>query len=131
MDLLNTNHMLLLERSMDFLWTKQTAILDNIANVETPNYKAKYVTFEDTLRKRLEAVNPHASNDRSVEQYRSVLNNTASTIHETTEESLRMDGNNVNATEQNVELSRTAYQLQFVYQAVSAGINILRAAITG
>ena len=44
MDMLTSNSLLMMERSMDFLWTKQTAILDNLSNVETPNYKTKYVT---------------------------------------------------------------------------------------
>ena len=47
MSFLTSNSQLLLEKSMGFLWTKQAAILDNIANAETPNYKAKVVTFED------------------------------------------------------------------------------------
>ena len=54
MDFLTSNSQLLLEKSMGFLWTKQAAILDNIANAETPNYKAKVVTFEESLRSRLE-----------------------------------------------------------------------------
>ena len=54
MDFLTSNSQLLLEKSMGFLWTKQAAILDNIANAETPNYKAKVVTFEDSLRAQLE-----------------------------------------------------------------------------
>ena len=40
-DFLTSNTMLMLQRSMNFLWTKQTAISDNIANAETPNYKTK------------------------------------------------------------------------------------------
>ena len=39
---------------MGFLWTKQAAILDNIANAETPNYKEKVVTFEESLRSKIE-----------------------------------------------------------------------------
>ena len=31
-DFLTSNTMLMLQRSMNFLWTKQTAISDNIAN---------------------------------------------------------------------------------------------------
>ena len=49
MDFLRSNSMVMMERSMDFLWTKQAAIMDNIANAETPNYKAKVVTFEQNL----------------------------------------------------------------------------------
>ena len=44
-----SNSMLMLERAMDFQWTKFNAISDNIVNAETPGYKAKYVTFEEAL----------------------------------------------------------------------------------
>ena len=54
MDMLTSNSALLLEKSVGFLWTKQAAILDNIANAETPNYKTKVVTFEESIRSRLE-----------------------------------------------------------------------------
>ena len=54
MDFLSSNSQLLLEKSMGYLWTKQAAILDNIANAETPKYKAKVVTFEESLRTQLE-----------------------------------------------------------------------------
>ncbi len=50
MDYLSSNSFLLMEKSLGFLWTKQAAILDNIANAETPNYKAKVVTFEETIQ---------------------------------------------------------------------------------
>lgn len=52
MDFLSSNSFLMMEKSMMFLWTKQAAILDNIANAETPGYKAKIVTFEETLKAR-------------------------------------------------------------------------------
>ena len=55
MDYLSSNSFLLMEKSLGFLWTKQAAILDNIANAETPNYKAKVVTFEETIQSKLEA----------------------------------------------------------------------------
>ena len=54
MDFLLSNSQLLLEKSAGFLWTKQAAILDNIANAETPNYKTKVVTFENTIKDKLE-----------------------------------------------------------------------------
>ena len=36
-DFLTSNTMLMLEKSMNFQWTKQSVLLDNIANAETPN----------------------------------------------------------------------------------------------
>ena len=65
MDMLTSNSLLMMERSMDFLWTKQTAILDNLSNVETPNYKTKYVTFEETLRSRLQSAVPSGGKRRA------------------------------------------------------------------
>ena len=47
MGYLSSNSDLLMEKSMSYLWAKQAAILDNIANAETPNYKPKVVSFRD------------------------------------------------------------------------------------
>ena len=49
-DFFTSNSMIMLERAANFQWVKQRAILDNISNAETPNYKVKYVTFEEALR---------------------------------------------------------------------------------
>lgn len=127
MDLLTSNSMALMERSMDFLWTKQTAILDNISNVETPNYKAKVVTFEESLRGKLEA----ALDSRHPRQaVRAALGEAKAEVFEA-EESNRADDNGVNLTEQNVELMRNAYQLQYVMKGINSDISVLRAAIQG
>lgn len=74
MDFLSSNSFLMMEKSMMFLWTKQAAILDNIANAETPGYKAKIVTFEETLKARLEQAPAFRSAEkrggRGVERFR-------------------------------------------------------------
>ena len=53
MDLLSSNSFLMLDKSLGYLWTKQSAIADNITNAETPGYKEKVVTFEDSLKGKL------------------------------------------------------------------------------
>lgn len=118
---------LMLERSMDFLWTKQTAILDNIANAETPNYKTKYVTFEESFEQKLREAQASANPAKAV---RRVMEEAEWEVREANE-SVRMDENGVNTTEQMVELVRNAFQLQHVYRAVSGNISIMRAAING
>lgn len=40
-----------LSSGMDALWQKQQVISHNIANVETPGYKAKHVEFKEVLKK--------------------------------------------------------------------------------
>lgn len=123
-----SNSFLMMEQSMRFLWSKQTAILDNLSNVETPGYKAKYVTFEETLRDR---INSASSAHSPMDSLRNVLYDTKPVTHQATSESTRMDGNSVNVTEQSVELSRNAYQLQYAMNAISTDLSTLRTAIRG
>ena len=127
-DLLTSNTMLMLEKSMNFQWTKQNVLLDNIANAETPNYKAKYVTFEDALSDRIQAA---AMEKKSLSSIRNTLNSSSPTIRTNTAESTRMDGNSVNVTEQTLEMVRNAYQMQYVFNAINSEFSILRSAIRG
>lgn len=123
-NLFTSNSMLMMERSMDFLWIKQTAILDNIANIETPNYKTKYVTFEEALQQKLSSVNSSAS------RVRDAIEGTNAVIHES-DESTKADGNGVDINEQSVELARNAFQQQHVFNALNTELSLLRAAIQG
>lgn len=129
---------------MGFLWTKQAAILDNIANAETPNYKAKVVTFEDSLRTQLEqrlaagrvAMSgeaggaAQASRRTPVSSIRRIIEDAEPEVFEAQEQT-RMDDNGVNTTDQMVELIRNAYQQQYVYQAINKHYSILRLAMRG
>ena len=127
MDFLASNSMMMLEKSMGFLWTKQAAILDNVANAETPNYKTKVVTFEESLRDRLESAGRSRTPRKDV---RDVLENSEFGVFEA-QESMRADDNGVNVTEQTVELARNAYQIQYVQQSISSSLSILRMAVRG
>lgn len=118
--------MLLLQRSMEYLWDKQTCILDNIANVETPGYKTKYATFEESLRQAVAS----ASQNHSPLSVRQAIQDTPVEIHQA-DESTRMDDNGVNVTEQMVELVRKGYQMQYVMDAMSSDFSLLRTAING
>ena len=127
MDFLTNNSFRMMEKSMDFLWAKQAAILDNIANAETPNYKAKVVRFEDSLKEKLERARASATPRASV---REVLEDAQFAVTEQ-QESTRMDDNGVNVTEQSAEMIRNAYQLQYVMNAISSDLNTLRTAVRG
>lgn len=130
MDLLASNSQLLLEKSLGFLWTKQAAILDNVANAETPNYKAKVVTFEETIRDRLEQsltkdLKPGRRTRAALEEAE-----TAVTVSEA-QEVTRTDDNGVSVTDQMVELARNAYQTQYVMQCITGNLSLLRMAVRG
>ena len=127
MDFLSSNSSLMMEKSMNYLWAKQAAILDNIANAETPNYKAKVVTFEDSLKEKLEAAQEKVAPRQAV---RNVLNDSEFYVEERMD-STRMDENGVNVTEQSTEMIRNAYQMQYVMRAIGDDLSRLRTAVRG
>lgn len=125
MDFLSSNMSLMLQKSVDYLWTKQSCILDNVSNAETPNYKSKYATFEESLQ---QAIRSAASSRTLGKDVRSAIESTQIQVKEA-DESTRMDDNGVNITEQMVEIVRNGYQMQHVMQAISSDFSLLRTAI--
>lgn len=121
------NSNLMMEKSMDFLWKKQAAILENITNSETPNYKPKVVTFEESFREKLQEA------QKKPTPYKSVRNaiETSQVYVEKQQESTRMDDNGVNVAEQSTEMIRNAYQLQYVMRSISDDLARLRMAVKG
>lgn len=131
MSFLTSNTMLMTERAMNYLWKKQAVIADNVANAETPGYKAKYVTFEQELRQKLEQAR---TDETQAPVGRKAMREgilDSSIVTREANETARMDENGVNVTEQNVELSRTYIQYQLTTRAFSDEISRLRAAIRG
>lgn len=127
MELLSSNSFLMMEKSMEFLWAKQAAILDNISNAETPNYKPKVVTFEEILREKLQRAQ---EKDRPRKETRAAIRSAEYSVKEKPV-STRMDDNGVNVTEQSVEMIRNAYQLQYVMKSINSDLTVLKAAIQG
>lgn len=128
MGLLENNTALMLQRSMNFLWTKQSCILDNITNAETPNYKTKYATFEESLDNAIRQAAGEKQGKNAA--FREAIEDSQLEVHQA-QESTRMDDNGVNITEQAVELARNGYQLQYVMDSISSDFSILRTAIRG
>ena len=127
--LLTSNSMRMMEKSIEFLWAKQAAHLDNISNSETPGYKVKTVTFEEKFEQKLRtAARRGGVMDRGAAAR--IIEQSGWTVDEDDEDT-RMDGNGVNVTEQMIEAVRTAYQQQYLYQSLTSDITTLRNAITG
>lgn len=124
-----SNSLLMLERAMDFQWTKFNAISDNIVNAETPNYKAKYVTFEEALDASIRS--SLRTTDRRASTVRNVISRSQPVVHVAENESTRMDDNGVNVAEQETELVRNTYQMQYTMDAINSNLSLLRTLIRG
>ncbi|MCI8608128.1 MAG: flagellar basal body rod protein FlgB [Firmicutes bacterium] len=130
-DWLSSNSMLMMESSMRYLWTNQAVMLDNIVNAETPNYKPKYVTFEDSFRAKLQAAAMKKNGKAEQQAMRQAVSQATPSIYTADNATTRMDGNGVNVAEQEVELVRNTYQMQYVLDAINSDFSLLRTAITG
>ena len=132
-DFFASNSMIMLERAAQFQWTKIGAISDNVTNVDTPNYKAKYVTFEEALRSSIQqaAQGRSIAGQSTLGAIRTAISTSSPVVHTAELESARMDENGVNLAEQQVELTRTAYQMQHIYRAISSDMSRLLVAIRG
>jgi len=114
----------LLNKDLDGLWIRQQEISNNISNVETPGYKSKSVSFEDQLKKLMSASNE--SDGSLIDQ----IKNTTPQINISDDESLRLDGNNVDAEKENIELARTQINYNYSLRELSDYFSRLRYAIT-
>ena len=129
MDWLNSNSMLLTQKTLDVSWARQKIALDNIANVDTPGYKAKYILFEDELRKKLSRFEGKERVKKS--DVRDAIKDSRMRMRQREEESIRADGNNVNLDVEELEIVRNTYQYQYALRQISDQFTRLRTAIEG
>ena len=113
-------------KALDYLWKKQEVTSDNIANVDTPRYKRKSVSFEEPFRNKLRA----ASQTGDPSKVEDAIRDSSYLVYNVTD-SARIDENNVNMDFENVELARTTLHYQYLLQSVNGDISRLRSAIKG
>ena len=114
------------QKALDYLWKKQEITMDNIANITTPGYKAKEISFQDTFRNKLKV----ATQTGDANDVRAAIRDSDYTVYERSD-SARVDGNGVNVDVEYTELSRTALHYQYLLQSVNSDITRLRTAIKG
>lgn len=114
----------LLNKDLDGLWSRQQAISDNIANVDTPGYKSREVSFEDQLRAQL------ADSSADQTDLISRIKNTEPSTTVTEDETSRLDGNNVDIEQQNIEMARTQLNYMYSLRELSDYFSRLKYAIT-
>jgi flagellar basal-body rod protein FlgB len=101
-----------LSSALDGLALRQRVIANNIANVNTPNYHAKRVSFEDALAQSVAAGDGHAAATTS-----------------TSLEPTQLNGNNVNLDTETLSNINTVLHYQFATQAAGAEFTAVRAAM--
>lgn len=114
----------LLNKDLDGLWTRQQAITNNIANVETPGYKSKSVHFEDQLQQQI------MENSGSTKSLINGIKDSGTVTTVSDDQTSRLDGNNVDVEKENTELARTQLNYLYSLRELSDYFSRLKYAIT-
>jgi flagellar basal-body rod protein FlgB len=112
-----------LDKAADGAWLRNEAISNNIANVNTPNYKRQDVSFEEELKNALKA-NRYETLDQKVADM-NLDTITPRTYTDSSEYSYRMDGNNVDIQTENVELASNEIKYNALIQSISGKFSSL------
>lgn len=106
-----------LNKAADASWQRETLIANNIANVDTPEYKRKDIDFQSVLRDELGRSKYTTLDDKI--KYADTSELSARVYTEYDNLSYRLDGNNVDIDTEQVELATE----QINYQALTTSIN--------
>ncbi len=119
--------LLTMEKALDGLWQRQSLILDNIANKDTPGYKAKRVDFESALAGEVERIKSNYGAYRGSAPSR--MSSIRFSAYEHPSLQARLDGNNVDPDQENMELARTQIQYDYMVQKINAEYSRIKYAI--
>ena len=108
-----------LKTAADASWLREEVLTNNIANVDTPNYKRQDVEFTTYLKSALEQAGTPASTLTQKVNEANLSGITTRTYTENTTLSYRMDGNNVDLSTENAELAAE----QINYNAIIDSMN--------
>lgn len=123
----------ILHKALDGSWLRQQAIANNIANIDTPNYKRWDVSFENNLKKAL----LKESSDLPLVQTNSrhlqggpCLEEVKPELIQIFESSWRNDGNNVDIEAEMTKQVVNLLNYSLLTRAVTDHFEMLRLAIT-
>jgi flagellar basal-body rod protein FlgB len=121
-DISESNVISALRRQMTIAVARQVASAGNLANVDTPGYKAKEVTFAETLKNKLTPANSTFGSKGSTAVDASI------DIREQ-DNPARRDGNTVQLDKEMLTMSRAAGDFAAAQTALAAKFRLVRYAI--
>ena len=106
-----------LDKAADASWLRQQAISNNIANYDTPGYKRQDVDFEGALKQAIQSARGTTMDAKINHLRKGSLD--VSTYIDHGDFSYRMDGNNVDVEQEQVELAANSVKYQALMQSVN------------
>ena len=109
-----------LRRQMTIAAAKQAASAGNLANIDTPNYKAVEASFADALDARIAVTHPG---------HQAPAGSNGVKVEETKDTAPRRDGNTVVLDQELLKMGRAAGEFSAAQTALSAKFRLVRYAI--
>ncbi len=127
MDWLDSIPSAFLQKDLDGLWARQKVISDNMANIETPGYKEKNISFENQLKSKIDSIDGSGNVPDEING----IEDTKPLMTENTRETYRADNSGVDLEQQMVSMARTSLNYSYSLQTMGDYFTRLKAAITG
>ncbi len=119
------NFINVLDKAADASWTRNELISNNIANVDTPNYKRKDVEFQSFLSSELDRADSLRSNVAGVD-----LNSlNASVYTDNASLSYRLDGNNVDIDTESASLAENQIRYYTLLDTMTQEFNRIKSVL--
>ena len=121
------NYINVLDKAADASALRHKAISNNVANDDTPGYKRQDVDFESVLASELGKTKYTSLDDKIKDVSLSNLN--VNTYRDATNYSYRLDGNNVDVDNENVELAANQIKYKGLVDSMTQEFNRLKQAM--
>ena len=119
------NYINVLQKAADASWLRNTILSNNIANVDTPNFKRQDVQFETYLIEQMAGGDTMDSYVNDMD-----LSTLSATIYtDNSNLSYRKDGNNVDIDTENTELAKNQIKYRVMTDSISQEFSRLRTAM--
>jgi len=121
----------ILQKGLSASWTRNTVIRNNIANVETPGFKASDVEFETHLAESMQKSGfvGTKTHPKHIDIGSGRIPDFETRIVKRDDMSMRMDGNNVDIESENVKLAQNSLYYNSLMEKLNSELRRLRTAI--
>jgi len=122
------NNIDFLGRALDGAWMRNSAISNNISNINTPGYKRKDVDFETVLRNQIN-MSGQVQMVRTDDQHMSAMGSDDISIQQASDFSYRVDNNNVDVDVENAELAKNTIHYNALANEMNGQFSRLKSAL--
>jgi len=132
-NLLFTQTMGLMEKGLDAASLRNTAISDNMANVDTPGFKRSDVVFEDELKKALAStgqIRGMLTDPKHIPIGRPPFLEVKPKVVLQNDTSMRNDGNNVDVDAEMAAMAKNTITYSALAQLINGEFNKIKSAIS-